>query len=461
MKTKALSIALALLTLLIATTAAVNVSAADSLGTAKAGDKVTVTGAAGHQYYYYTSSGESGYYWASYMKVAISERDGKAVDYINGAYKEYSAWCASYGEAVPSDGQVYLLSRGQTDASGEYYYIDENLSQNGVKGLKIPFSRALSCIKAAERLAIANGHAKYDSNGAVNLPAAYSFAVEIAIRCISDEVNADKLNVTSGYASTQGAAWLEQVGWSVADFYSAVKQICNGAAAVPYTYTQPVTEIEAHEPTVQNEYQGNYLILGKYELTESGIKAEVSKDSQALGVEAIVNGKELTVRIAKSKVPLGLFKWNVDLSYVNADTYTMLFGQPIDANGNVLDTPQNIMLYDNEPYIATTGVKDEYDSENEKATLAVAESDADGRVCFEGLDRYKYYRVTETKAPAGYSLLGKAAYVGAVTEEEITVRVNNSLIPLLPPTGGYGVTVTVGLAILAAAAGFIFIKKGA
>ena len=196
---KVVSILLTLLLLFgVLSLTVTSAAAADELGTAQAGDKVAVTGGNGHQYFYADSAGNSGYYWASYMTVAISERNGADVDYVNGAYKSYYAWCASYGESVPSLGQEYLLLDGQKDENGDYYYVDEALSQNGVKGLKIPFWWALSVIKSAERLAIQNGHASYDYRGAMVLPVPYRFAVEVAIRCISDEVNANEKDISFG-----------------------------------------------------------------------------------------------------------------------------------------------------------------------------------------------------------------------------------------------------------------------
>lgn len=131
--------------------------AAAASETVQSGDKVAITGAEGHQYYYYTADGTTGYCWASYMCVAVSERGGVDVDYVNGDWKPYYAWCASWGEAVPGDAQEYLLSDAMLDNNG-YYYVDENLHQNGVQGytaaaLEQSFSTARPTVTAAESLA--------------------------------------------------------------------------------------------------------------------------------------------------------------------------------------------------------------------------------------------------------------------------------------------------------------------
>lgn len=357
----------------------ISANAADELGTALPGDKVAVTGSNGHQYYYTDSAGNSGYYWASYMTVAISERNGADVDYVNGAYKSYYAWCASYGEPVPLDAQEYLLSEGQLDEDGEYYYVDEFLSKDGVKGLKIPFSWALSVIKSAERLAIQNGHAKYDYNGAVKLPVAYRFAVEVAIRCISDEVNANEQDITYGYGSAEGLSRLEDMEWTVVDFYKAVKDIYNGAVEQKFEYEPLIKDINAIDDGIDElYYQNGWCILEQYTLDVNGVTATLTDDTTT-GVEAVVNGNILTVRIAKNDIPKENIVWDIELSYTNGQTYTMLFGVPINESDVVLDTPQNIMLYDAQPYTATASVKGESSPwDKDKATITVQKTDTNG-----------------------------------------------------------------------------------
>lgn len=341
-------------------------SATAASETVYAGDKVAVTGADGHQYYYTAADGTTGYCWASCMYVAVSERNGVDVDYTGGDWKQYYAWCASWGERVPADAQEYVLSEAQRDDNG-YYYVDEDLHKDGVQGYRISLDRALSCIKAAWMIAQENGHTSF--------PKVYRYAIEIAVRCGSDEVKVDKLNITGGWASDAGMKVLDEIGLSVARFYQLVKEICAVAEAHPYVYTPPKTVITTTQ-TKRNVYEGDYLILGEYELKESGVTAEVRAGSPT-GVEAIVAGKKLTVRIPKKDVPLEFFEWNVDLSYVNGDTYKMLFGKPVDKDGNILDTPQNIVLYDTETLVVDTKVNGEY-IPNEKVTVTVSKTDEDG-----------------------------------------------------------------------------------
>lgn len=369
--------------------------AAAASETVQSGDKVAITGAEGHQYYYYTADGTTGYCWASYMCVAVSERNGVDVDYVNGDWKPYYAWCASWGEAVPGDAQEYLLSDAMLDNNG-YYYVDENLHKDGVQGYRISLDRALSCIKAAMSIALKNGHTSF--------PTAYRYAIEIAVRCGSDEVNVDKLSITGGYASESGMKVLDEIELTVAQFYQLVKEICIEADNNPYIYTPPETEVTADQSSdFEQHYQDGYLILGEYDLKESGVTAEVRAGSPT-GVEAIVDGKKLTVRIPKKDIPLEYFEWNVDLSYVNGDTYKMLFGKPVDKDGNVLDTPQNIVLYDTEPVVAHGQVGGEYDPPNEeKATVTVSKTDEDG-VKLSDM-RFSLYKVDGNELTDGWELV--------------------------------------------------------
>lgn len=95
-------------------------------------------------------------------------------------------------------------------------------------------------------------------------------------------------------------------------------------------------------------------------------------------------------------------------------------------------------------------------SYNNGKTFTVVESKttlSNGVVTFKNLDRYAYYRVTETKAPQGCALLGDAVFKGRITTEDITITVSDSLIVMLPSTGGNGTwiaTLTTALSVICA-----------
>ena len=59
------------------------------------------------------------------------------------------------------------------------------------------------------------------------------------------------------------------------------------------------------------------------------------------------------------------------------------------------------------------------------------------------------YRLTETKAPAGYQLLAAPVFVGSITAEqnyELTYTVVNIPLLQMPPAGGSGFLWTFGAA---------------
>ncbi|MEI3060499.1 MAG: SpaA isopeptide-forming pilin-related protein [Oscillospiraceae bacterium] len=95
----------------------------------------------------------------------------------------------------------------------------------------------------------------------------------------------------------------------------------------------------------------------------------------------------------------------------------------------------------------------------------------DGTALFSGLcisigDNHTYYRLTETAAPEGYSLLAKPAFEGELPQDgsrDITVTAVNSSQYMLPFTGNIGfTTVTFGLLLTElalCAVVFLFRKK--
>ena len=81
------------------------------------------------------------------------------------------------------------------------------------------------------------------------------------------------------------------------------------------------------------------------------------------------------------------------------------------------------------------------------------ESGRDGVVHFTGLHPQLQYRLTETRAPEGYQLLGKPAYQGGITPAEtLTVELNvvNAPVFELPMTGSTGSTTATILQVTGA-----------
>ena len=73
------------------------------------------------------------------------------------------------------------------------------------------------------------------------------------------------------------------------------------------------------------------------------------------------------------------------------------------------------------------------------------------------------YRVTETKAPAGYTLMAEPLFTGTLDSDspDITITACNSAGFVLPFTGGVGFTTYFLFAALALMAGVYFCKKSA
>lgn len=97
--------------------------------------------------------------------------------------------------------------------------------------------------------------------------------------------------------------------------------------------------------------------------------------------------------------------------------------------------------------------------------VSVAETDADGSVCWENLtaDGGTYYRVTEAQTAEGMTLLAEPLFVGTLDagEHDITITACNNAGFALPFTGGAGFTIYILFAALALAAGVYFCKKSA
>ena len=88
-------------------------------------------------------------------------------------------------------------------------------------------------------------------------------------------------------------------------------------------------------------------------------------------------------------------------------------------------------------------------------------TDSTGVAEWENLKIGAQYRVTETKAPAGYTLLTEPLFTGTLdnNNRDITITACNNAGFVLPFTGGTGFTTYFLFAALALMAGVCFCKK--
>lgn len=88
-------------------------------------------------------------------------------------------------------------------------------------------------------------------------------------------------------------------------------------------------------------------------------------------------------------------------------------------------------------------------------------TDSTGVAKWENLKTGVQYRVTETKAPAGYTLLAEPLFTGTLdsNNRDITITACNNAGFVLPFTGGTGFTIYILFAALALMAGVYFCKK--
>jgi len=88
-------------------------------------------------------------------------------------------------------------------------------------------------------------------------------------------------------------------------------------------------------------------------------------------------------------------------------------------------------------------------------------TDSTGVAKWENLKTGVQYRVTETKAPAGYTLLTEPLFTGTLdsSNRDVTITACNNAGFVLPFTGGTGFTTYFLFAALALMAGVYFCKK--
>ena len=88
-------------------------------------------------------------------------------------------------------------------------------------------------------------------------------------------------------------------------------------------------------------------------------------------------------------------------------------------------------------------------------------TDSTGVAKWENLKTGVQYRVTETKAPAGYTLLTEPLFTGVLdnSNRDITITACNNAGFILPFTGSTGFTTYIVLAALMLCIGVCFCKK--
>ena len=88
-------------------------------------------------------------------------------------------------------------------------------------------------------------------------------------------------------------------------------------------------------------------------------------------------------------------------------------------------------------------------------------TDSTGVAEWENLKIGAQYRVTETKAPAGYTLLTEPLFTGTLdsSNRDVTITACNNAGVVLPFTGGTGFTTYILLAVLMLCMGVYFCKK--
>ncbi len=376
-KITALTVALLLLVLIggIVVTAAGAYLQADPL------DEVTITGGNGSTFYPNTAEK----YYASWMYAALSYdySEKKEIDWINSTFLQYNAWCASYGLPVPQETTVYTLYDELNSPStngnklvkvvnGERFYYD-----TGLKAY-ISFDWALSCIKAAEKLAKANGH-----NSQASFKS-YIMATELAIRCSVDGFNADKATVSGSWTD---ATELSRIDWSVKDFFDAVKTIVSTAEKEPYEYVAASDSILGTWHRTGN-INDSYYQFGYYDLncTITASDLSVVSASTTNGIEFKISNNRLYVQMKRTTHNgyinagkagnLDKIVWKFSLYKNLGETYNLLYGVPKELEGEC----QNIMIYHPEDVEINDEGKGEYplQPDFEKATLVVSKKDVDG-----------------------------------------------------------------------------------
>ena len=88
-------------------------------------------------------------------------------------------------------------------------------------------------------------------------------------------------------------------------------------------------------------------------------------------------------------------------------------------------------------------------------------TDSTGAAKWEELTLGAKYRITEVKAPAGYTLLTEPLFTGVLdsSNRDITITACNNAGFILPFTGGTGFTTYILFAALALMAGVCFCKR--
>lgn len=220
--------------------------------------------------------------------------------------------------------------------------------------------------------------------------------------------------------------------------------------------TLSLSKVDRNENPIENikfslykETDGKLSLIDTFSTDENG----------KIDFGALAKGNYFVTEESNGKwKPYKAEEWRV--SFVSSATYTTLEGKSgwlvsLDVGNNGLieavnDYPVSIkLLKQNSKGENLKGATFmlEVSSDGGK-TFTVADSKTtsdDGTVIFEDLDRFAYYRITETKAPDGYSLMKDPIFQGEIIIDTLTLIVNDSHTITLPQTGGNG-TFLVSLA---------------
>lgn len=234
--------------------------------------------------------------------------------------------------------------------------------------------------------------------------------------------------------------------------------------------TLSLSKVDRNENPIENikfsfykETDGKLSLIDTFSTDENG----------KIDFGALAKGSYFVVEENNGKwKPYKAEEWNVE--NVSSATYTTLEGKSgwlvtLDVGNNGLieavnDYPVSIkLLKQNSKGENLKGATFmlEVSSDGGK-TFTVADSKTtsdDGIVIFDGLDRLTVYRITETKAPDGYSLIKDPIFQGEIIIDTLTLIVNDSHTMTLPQTGGNGTFfVTVATVISAICSIWLLIK---
>lgn len=210
-----------------------------------------------------------------------------------------------------------------------------------------------------------------------------------------------------------------------------IKSMPDGGAAEGWVFDVYRKSDGAHMGTFTSGADGSiltgYLYPGDYEVYE-----QIPKDS----IYYCESPNPQTVTITAGKT--------ANVTFVNRLKPAQIIIYKVDSLGVPLAEAEFLLEWseDGSSWSPVTYSDSAYVSKGTCASLGLKngklESGRDGVVCFEGLHPELRYRLTETKAPAGYQLLTGPAYEGGIPTGEnliVELTVVNAPVYELPMTG--------------------------